>query len=323
MKSYSRRQFLRTGTGAVGVSAIGGYVQGCGKETGEAVENLSEVPAVKWRYAICNEIMHEGDGWDWETQCMRAAEMGYEGIELAPYTLCNHVNELSPDQRKELRASAEANGLEILGLHWLLVSPAGLHATTPDDDLRRKTWDYVAELGDFCADLGGKVMIFGSPNQRNLLAISKEQAFANFAEGCARIADQLESRGVRLLIEPLMSAETDVINNLAEATQIVDEVKHPAISTMFDAHHTVDEHLPMEEVVRKYFDYIKHIQIQEMDGTYMGSGTAVTDYVPAMRAFRDLGYDGWVSLEVFDFEPGAEVIATRSIDTLREIEGRL
>ena len=79
----------------------------------------------------------------------------------------------------------------------------------------------------------------------------------------------------------------------------------------------------MDEVVRKYFDHIKHIQIQEMDGTYMGSGSAVTDYVPAMRAFRDLGYAGWVSLEVFDFDPGAEFIGTESIDALRKLEASL
>jgi sugar phosphate isomerase/epimerase len=92
---------------------------------------------------------------------------------------------------------------------------------------------------------------------------------------------------------------------------------------MFDFHNTVDETQPMDELIREYIDNIYHVQIQEMDGTYLGTGDAVTEYVPAFQAFKDVGYDGWISLEVFDFEPGGEKIAEESMEVLQTLESKV
>ena len=59
-------------------------------------------------------------------------------------------------------------------------------------------------------------------------------------------------------------------------------------------HNTADETIPLDELVHTYYDHIGHIQIQEMDGTYLGTGDAVETYVPALQAFRDNGYDKWI-----------------------------
>ena len=60
-----------------------------------------------------------------------------------------------------------------------------------------------------------------------------------------------------------------------------------------------------------------------MDGTYLGTGDAVKAFVPALRAFHEQGYDRWISLEVFDFEPGPELIATTSMETLKRMAAAL
>src|SRR5690606_3026629 len=103
----------------------------------------------------------------WSRQCSYAAEIGYQGLEVAPFTLANHVDDISADRRAELRETADEAGVPVIGLHWLLVTPEGLHVTTPDEDLRRRSWDYVVALAVLCADLGGDIMIFGSPGQRS------------------------------------------------------------------------------------------------------------------------------------------------------------
>ena len=319
MKRFNRRQFIGSATRIAGAGLAAPLIASCGRESGRQEVSTAE-PKVPWRYAVCNEIM---EGWEWQRQCEFAAEVGYAGLEVAPFTLAEHVGDISPARRDELRGVAEALGLEILGLHWLLVSPKGLHVTSPDTELRARSWDYVKQLGDLCADLGGAVMIFGSPNQRGTVGISKEQAIAHFTEGCKSVAEHLAERSVQLLIEPLSSDQTDVINTVAEAVAVVEEVNHPAISSMFDFHNTADETEPLDAIVRAHFDRILHIQIQEMDGTYMGTGSGEADYLPALRAFRDLGYAGWVSLEVFDFEVGPEKIMLDSFSTLKRMEGRL
>ncbi len=314
MKRMDRRRFIETSSAALGGAALGGWLAGCAPEgTGKPAK-----PA--WKYAICNEIMQ---GWDWARQCRYAAETGYEGIEVAPFTLAGHVDDISRDRRAEIRGTSEEAGAPVLGLHWLLVTPEGLHTTTPDEALRRKSWDYVAKLAEFCADLGGKVMIFGSPGQRSSVDIPTEEAVEHLTNGLRDTAEAIAAQGVQLLLEPLSSDQTDVINTLGEALAVVEAVNHPAVSTMFDFHNTADETRPLDELVHTYYEHIGHIQIQEMDGAYLGTGDAEAAYVAAMRAFRDKGYDKWVSLEVFDFEPGPERIATASMATLQRMEAAL
>ncbi|GIS58230.1 MAG: hypothetical protein CM1200mP2_04550 [Planctomycetaceae bacterium] len=81
------------------------------------------------KFAICQELF---EGWEWERQCELIAEIGYTGIEAAPFTLASTIYELSADRRVELREQAEAHGLEIIGLHWLLAKTEGLYLTSPE-----------------------------------------------------------------------------------------------------------------------------------------------------------------------------------------------
>ena len=311
MQCHSRRDFLRSSATVLTAAAFGGTAGSC--------RTLGEGPGgePRWRYAICNEIMQD---WAWPRQCSYAAEIGYQGLEVAPFTLANHADELSSDQRAELRETAREAGVPVIGLHWLLVTPEGLHVTTPDETLRRRSWDYMVDLAELCADLGGEIMIFGSPGQRSSQGTSTEEAVAHLTDGLARVAPAIAEHDVKLLLEPLSSAQTDVINTVEDAVRVVEAVNHPAVSAMFDFHNTADERLPLAELVRRYANHIDHIQIQEMDGTYLGTGDAEEAFVPALRAFREIGYDGWISLEVFDFEAGPEVIASESIKTLLRME---
>ncbi len=272
---------------------------------------------------MCNESMQERT---WAEQCQIIGRSGYTGVEIASFTLVdNSVQELSQSQRQQMVADMEEAGIECAGLHWLLAPPPeGLHFTHPQASRRREAVAYLDELIDFCGDLQGDVMVFGSPQQRGTTGgISVEQATDHFADGLEQVADHAEERGVKILIEPLGSEATDVVNTMAEAREIVREIDHPAISMMFDFHNTTDETEPFDALVDQYYDNIDHVHVQEMDGTYLGTGDAVTEFVPAFQTLKDQGYDKWVSLEVFDFTPGGKTIANKSMATLRQIERKL
>jgi len=317
MSRHSRRAFLKTSAGVLTAGAVGGLTVGCRK--------APEPAEAQWQgfnHAMCNESMKE---LPFAEQCGIVGDAGYTGIEIAPFTLVKEgVAEITPPRRQEMVRAMNDNGLVCAGLHWLLAPPpAGLHFTTPDDAVRARSVDYLNQLIDFCADLGGKVLIFGSPKQRNTVGISTDQACRHFADGLAAVADHAQDRGVKVLIEPLDKTQTDVVNTTAEAMELIKEINHPAIRTMFDFHNTVDETLSFDAIIKKYFEYIEHVHVQEMDGRYLGTGNAATEYVKAFQTLKDLGYDKWVSLEVFDFKPGGRKIAEESIKVLREIEGRL
>src|SRR5437660_9447921 len=118
------------------------------------------------RYAICNETF---EGWDHARICRTAAELGYTGLEVAPFTLAPRITDVTLAQRHKLRQEAEAAGVRIIGLHWLLAKTEGLQLTSPDPAVRQRTADYLVELAKACRDMGGDLMVFGSPVQRKIL----------------------------------------------------------------------------------------------------------------------------------------------------------
>jgi len=265
-------------------------------------------------------------GMKWTEQCDLLAKAGYKGIEIAPFALVQKgVEEITPRKRQAMVLAMKNAGIECVGLHWLLSPPPrGLHVTTPDAKVRAKSLRYFHKLIDFCGDLGGRVMVFGSPKGRQAAkGISVREATKYLTEGLAQFADHAQQRGVKILLEPLGHNQTDVVNTTAEAIKIIEEVNHPALQTMFDFHNTVDEKIPFHEIIEKYFAHICHVHVQEMDGKYLGAGNGVKDFGRAFQTLKDLHYDQWVSLEVFDFSPGPKTIAKESMKALKAIEGKL
>ena len=246
---------------------------------------------------------------------------GYEGIEIAPFTLAADPLDISPEQRREYRRIMDSEGLDFVGLHWLLVTPKQIHVSTPDGKLREESWQYVGNLVDLCADLSTKpgVMVFGSPKQRSSTGgLTAEEATRNFIEGLASVAPRAEQRGVTILMEALPHSQSDVVHTLAEAAAVVREIGSPAVQTMFDCHNAEDETGAHDGLIEKYFSLIRHVHVNEMDGAHPGTGNY--DFVTIFRALMRLDYKGWISLEAFDFTAGAETIAGESIDYLKKQE---
>ena len=272
---------------------------------------------MEFRYSICNEAF---DKWPFADACQAIRQAGYTGIEIAPFTLAETPGEITAAQRAEYRDTIRSAGLSFAGLHWLMVSPKGLHVTGPDAALRRRSWEHIRALIDLCADLGPDgVMVFGSPNQRaSTGGLTREQATGNFIDGLAGVAPHAESRGVKVLVEALPIAQSDVVQTLAEAVAIVEEIGSPAIGTMFDVHNAIDERESHAALVDRYFDFIRHVHVNELDGRHCGAGSY--DFTPVLEVLKRRGYTGWISLEAFDFTPGAERLANES---LRHLENQI
>ena len=269
------------------------------------------------RYAMCNEAF---EGQPFGDVCRTLRRVGYEGIEIAPFTLAPEPGAVSVSQRAEYRRIIADEGLVCVGLHWLLVTPKTIHVTTPDTKLRTESWAYVRDLVDLCADLGDNgVMVFGSPKQRSSTGgLTPAEATRNFIDGMASIADHAQARGVTLLMEALPKSQSDIVTTLEAAAGVVEAIHHPAVRTMFDTHNAEDETAPHAEVLEHYFHLIRHVHVNEMDGRHPGTGDY--DFVSIFRTLKRLKYKGWVSLEAFDFKPGGEVIATETINYLKRRE---
>jgi D-psicose/D-tagatose/L-ribulose 3-epimerase len=273
-----------------------------------------------FRHAICNEIYQ---GWDFAKSCAHIKTTGYEGIEIAPFTLSDDPVAISAAQRAEYRRIIGDAGLKFAGLHWLMVAPKGLHVTTPDEALRKRSWDVIRGLVDLCADLGPDgVMVFGSPKQRETTGgATRDEATRRYIDGLAEVAPHAAARGITILVEALPSNQCDVVLSLEEAVSIVNEINSPGVRTMFDTHNAVMETEPHAVLVERYFDYIRHVHVNEIDGGHCG--TADYDFGAVLKVLRDRNYQGWVSLEAFNFDPGADRIATESLRYLEGVIARL
>jgi sugar phosphate isomerase/epimerase len=270
------------------------------------------------RYAICNETF---EGWDHERICRFVAGLGYQGLEIAPFTLARAIEELSASRRRELRRQAEDCGLTLLGLHWLLAKTEGLHVTAADAAVRQRTADYLVALAHCCADLGGDILVFGSPAQRRLPAgASRAQAVDYALDTFRRAQKGIADSGVKLCLEPLAPAETDFINTCAEAVEILDALAHPNFLLHLDVKAMSAEDTPIPDLIRRYAGRTGHFHAN--DANRRGPGFGRIDFVPILRALRDSGYTGWISVEVFDYSPDAETIARESLRYLRECEAK-
>jgi D-psicose/D-tagatose/L-ribulose 3-epimerase len=268
------------------------------------------------RYSICSETFA---GMNFAAACKAARRTGYGGIEIEPAGLGDDPAALSPTERRAIRRTIADEGLEYVGLHSFLKAPAGLHLTTADAAVRTKSWDYFARVIDLAADLGERpVMVLGSSKQRAALpGTTPQDAVARLTEGLQKIAPVAQRRGVFVLMEPLAPQLCNIVNTLAEAMAIVRAVDSPAVQTIFDTHNTAAEKRPLDELVREYLPWIRHVHLNEMDGRRPGAGNF--PFGTVLETLRKAGYTGWLSVEVFDFKPDGETVARLALEHLRKV----
>jgi sugar phosphate isomerase/epimerase len=270
------------------------------------------------KYAVCNELFTTGSFQD---ACCLTAKYGFQGIEIAPFTLAEDPRTLRPVQVREIKDTIQDAGLRCVGLHWLLKAPQGLHLTTPDEHIRKNSWDVLKYLIELCHELGGTVMVLGSGKQRNAIDMSSEQAVGLLKNGLQELAPFAEAASVKILVEALASKMTNVINTLQEAKECIFSIDSPSISSMFDFHNCGDETKPWHQLIEDYFDIIEHVHLNEADGNYPGTGKS--DFVPAFKALKERHYKRWISLEIFHFEQAPETILSVTKQFLTHIEGQI
>ena len=246
------------------------------------------------------------------------SDLGYEGIEIAPFTISDDIRKVGKKERRKIKELAASYNIEVVGTHWLLVTPKGLHITHPDKNIRRLTEHYLCDLVKFTSDIGGRILVFGSPKQRNILEnVPYEKAWEYAVEifsKCSRFAEEYDAI---IAIEPLSRKLTNFINTAEEAIRLIEDVSHPNFRLHLDVYSMLDEEKPIPDIIRSSQDHLVHFHINDDNG--LGPGFGNVDYKPIISALKDIGYNGFLSVEVFDFSPGPKRIASVSIKNLKKL----
>jgi D-psicose/D-tagatose/L-ribulose 3-epimerase len=274
------------------------------------------------QFALCNEVLQP---LPFREQCALASAQGYDGLEVAPFTLAADPRDITDAQAGEFRRIAQDHGLAITGLHWLLVAPAGLSIVDADDAVRARTVAFMRRLVELCALMGGKYLVHGSPKQRSVPAgTTREQALARASDCFAQVATAAAQAGVVYCIEPLSTRETDLVNTVAEAAAIVDAIGSPGLKTMIDCSAAGQvEREPVAHLMARWIPsgHVAHVQVN--DPNRRGPGQGEMRFAPIVRELLRLqasgAYRGVVAVEPFDYVPDGPGCAAHSIGYLRGI----
>lgn len=270
------------------------------------------------KFGICSEIFKDWNDVGRAIDYIKAT--GYDGIEIAPFTLADYVTDITPVQRAEVRRRAESAGLEVIGLHWLFVGPSGVHLTSPDEGVRKFTAEYLRALTRCCAEMGGSIMVLGSPNQRNVgRDVTYNQAFAHARGIVEEVLPVLEDCGVTLCMEQLTHLETNFCQTVEETVELIDAVGHPNFQLILDTKALAFQREDRPTLLKRYAKYLRHYHANDVN--LEGPGFGDVDFTPIFQALKDIAFDRYVSVEVFKFDPGPEAIASRSLEYMKRIAG--
>lgn len=273
------------------------------------------------KLAVCNELFGR---IPLDEAASLTRRHGFGGIELAPFTVFGDFSPAAVQRGiQEAKQALNAAGLRFAGFHWLLAKPDGLHITTPDAALRRKSWDHLRRLIDAAAELGGGNLILGSPKQRGTVpGQAPREATAILADELAAIAPFAAERGSPILLEALSSDQTNVVNLLAEVEAIVGRVgQRGGVDGMFDFHNCADEASPHAALIDRYIGMIRHVHLNDPHGDPPQPGDM--SYLPAFARLRELRYDGWVSLEIFSVPENPAEVLRQTTAFIGDIEARI
>lgn len=265
-------------------------------------------------FAICNEIFQ---GWKIEDAMQFAANTGYTGIEIAPFTVAKYVTDIGKQERKRIRHAAEDADIAITGIHWVLAQTEGLFLTHNDAAVRERSSKYFVHLVEFCSDIGGNIIVVGSPKQRNIpLAATPAQAWDWAKETLTPAVGRALQLGVTICLEPLSPQETNFINTAEEAVRFVKQFHSASLKIILDVKAMSSEKKPIPQIIQESWPQFAYFHAN--DKNLKGPGFGEVDFNPIAAALLEAGYNGWVSVEVFNFDEGPEVIATHSLDYLRK-----
>lgn len=268
------------------------------------------------KYAICNETYQN---WSFEDTCRDIAEAGYQGVEIAPFTLKENPEELTLSEAKELARIARNHHLDVAGLHWLLTKPAGLHISTPDQAIRQRTTRFLQHLVRINAAMEGDVLVFGSPPARNVPEGADYSDYWERARDTFSVmAAEAEKEGGCIAIEPLGHVETNFFTTAEECIKMIKEINSPHCRLHLDVKAMSYEDKAIADVIVDSAEYLEHFHAN--DPNLRGPGTGSIPYEPIYQALHKINYSKWVSIEVFKYEEGAENIARNGIHFLKECE---
>jgi D-psicose/D-tagatose/L-ribulose 3-epimerase len=216
-------------------------------------------------------------------------EWGFDGVELF----------LSPEEPPEIPVLREQ--LSRIGLErtTCAVLPRDAHLPSPDKETHRRGIAYLTRCVERTADLEARLMC--GPLHSGLGVMTGRRRtkgeWNRAVEGLKQVARRARDLGVTLCVEPLNRFETYFLNTQTDAAHLIEQIGEPNVYVHFDTFHANIEEKDPVRALKALGTHVGHVHISESDRGTPGSGHV--DWRGTLLALKELGYDGWLTIESF------------------------
>jgi sugar phosphate isomerase/epimerase len=259
--------------------------------------------------------------------CRRVAAIGYAGVEVMADVPHAWPAWMLDEQKQALREALARNGLAISNVNGFM-----MHAVNdprqrywhpswiePDPHYRQIRIDHTRRCLTLARELGAPC-ITTEPGGPVEPGASWSAALKLFVEHLKPVAEHAEKEGVLLLIEPEPGLLIETADQFLELMQHLDT---PAVGLNFDIGHFYcvgDEPAP---TVRRLARYIRHFHLEDIAATrvhhHLVPGEGAIDFAATFRAIREIGYDGWVTIELYPYVDDPDAAARTALQRVREV----
>ena len=218
-----------------------------------------------------------------------AKKMGYDGVEVPLF-------DLDPAKWARWGRRLDDLGLERTANH--VIAPE-FDPVSPDPLVRQAAYDHMKQVVDCCDVVGAKVL--AGPHQIALGVFSgrapTDDEWKRSVDHIRRVGEYAAPSGLTLTEEVVNRFELYLLNTLEQASRFVDQVGLSNVRIHMDTFHSnIEEKLP-GEAIKAAGSRIGYVHISENDRGVPGSGHVAWD--ATFEALREIGYDGWLTVESF------------------------
>ncbi len=247
------------------------------------------------------------------------AEAGYPGVEIMADVPHAYPPDMTPDRVEETRRTIAECGLGISNVNAFMLKAIGDFWNPswidPDGAQRKKRLRHTIDSLELAHALGAKT-VSTEPGGR-LAGVDRETALRWFEEGIFRALDTAARCEVKLLVEPEPGL---LIENVAQMEEFLSRVRSPWLGVNLDVGHFFCVGENLRRAVQRLAPHIGHVHIEDIGADrrhyHLIPGRGAMDFAEVFDALRGVGYDGWITVELYTEEADPVAAARESLEYL-------
>ncbi len=261
----------------------------------------------------------------------RLARLGYDGVEVMADVPHAWPAFLLDEQKQALRDALVDNHLSISNVNSFM-----MHAINdsrqrywhpswiePDRHYRQIRIDHTCRALTLARELGASC-ITTEPGGPVTSGESWSAALKLFVDMLKPVAEHAEKEGVLLLVEPEPGLLIETADQFLEFMQHIDS---PAVGLNFDIGHAYCVGDDPVATIPRMARYIRHFHLEDIAPTrvhhHLVPGEGAIDFAEVFRAIQRIGYDGWITIELYPYADDPDTAARLALERVREILARL